>query len=65
MRAHDIPITDPELPGAGDRPGNMRIEGRFNTMLRDQVENDPGYKAAIAACQDKLPNNNNDDKKDG
>jgi hypothetical protein len=49
MRAHDIPITDP-LPD-----GNMKINGRFENITRTQVEADPVYKAAITACQDKLP----------
>jgi hypothetical protein len=53
MREHDIPITDPET--GGDRPGNMRIEGRFENITRDQLEADPIYQAAFTACKDKLP----------
>ncbi len=53
MREHDIPITDPQI--GGDRPGNMRIEGRFTGITRDQLEADPIYQAAFAACKDKLP----------
>ncbi|GIH03566.1 hypothetical protein Rhe02_16330 [Rhizocola hellebori] len=53
MREHDIPVTDPQI--GGDRPGNMRIGGRFEDVTRDQLEADPVYKAAYAACKDKLP----------
>jgi hypothetical protein len=51
MRAHDIPITDP-LPN-----GNMKINGRFEHVTRTQLEADPVYIAAMAACQEKLPVN--------
>jgi hypothetical protein len=54
MRQHDIPITDPQV--GGDRPGDMLIQGRFENVTREQLEADPDYKAAFAACQDKLPN---------
>ncbi|MFC0551306.1 hypothetical protein ACFFHJ_10490 [Planotetraspora thailandica] len=50
MRAHDIEMTD---PAAVD--GNMVIKGRFANVTRAQLESDPVYKAAIAACKDKLP----------
>jgi hypothetical protein len=53
MRAHDIPITDPQV--GGDRPGNMRIGGRFEDVTRAQLEADPVYQAAMEACKDKLP----------
>jgi hypothetical protein len=53
MREHDIPITDPQV--GGDRPGNMTIGGRFENITREQLEADPAYKAAHAACKDKLP----------
>jgi hypothetical protein len=49
MREHDIPITDP-LPN-----GNMKINGRFDHVTRTQLEADPVYIAAMAACRDKLP----------
>ncbi|WP_027345677.1 hypothetical protein [Hamadaea tsunoensis] len=49
MRAHDIPMTDP-LPD-----GNMQINGRFEHVTRTQLEADPVYIAAMAACKDKLP----------
>jgi hypothetical protein len=49
MRDHDIPITDP-LPN-----GNMKINGRFEHVTRTQLEADPVYIAAMAACKDKLP----------
>jgi hypothetical protein len=51
MREHDIPMTDP-LPN-----GNMKINGRFEHGTRAQMEADPVYIAAIAACHDKLPDN--------
>jgi hypothetical protein len=34
----------------------MIIGGRLGNLNRTQVEADPGYKAAYAACKDKLPN---------
>jgi hypothetical protein len=49
MRAHDIPITDP-LPN-----GNMKINGRFEHVTRTQLEADPVFVEAMAACKDKLP----------
>lgn len=54
MRAHDIPMTDPQV--GGDRPGNMTIGGRFENVSRDQLNADPAFKAALEACKDKLPN---------
>lgn len=55
MRAHDIEVSDPELPGAGTHPGNMVIGGRLAGATRDGLANDPGYQSALAACRDKLP----------
>jgi hypothetical protein len=49
MRAHDIEMTDPTSDG------DMQINGRFEHVTRAQLENDPGYKAAMTACKDKLP----------
>jgi hypothetical protein len=49
MRAHDIEMTDP------DPNGNMQINGRLRRVTRAQLDSDPGYKAATAACKDKLP----------
>jgi hypothetical protein len=49
MRAHDIEMTDP-LPN-----GNMKIGGRLAFVTRAELQADPGYQAATAACQDKLP----------
>jgi hypothetical protein len=49
MRAHAIEMSDP-LP-----TGNMTILGRLEHVTRTQLNNDPGYKAALEACKDKLP----------
>jgi hypothetical protein len=49
MRAHGIEITDPLADG------NMRIGGRLENVSRDQLEADPTFQAAQAACKDKLP----------
>jgi hypothetical protein len=64
MRAHDIEMSDPELPGEGTHPGNMRIGGRLDKVSKAQLNSDPAFQAAMAACRDKLPNNSAD-KKDG
>jgi hypothetical protein len=53
MRAHDIEVSDPDT--TGDRAGNMIIGGRLRDVTRAQLEADPGYQAALAACQEKLP----------
>jgi hypothetical protein len=53
MRAHDIEVSDPEPSG------NMRVGGRLANVTRAQLENDPGYQAAYAACKDKLPTETN------
>jgi hypothetical protein len=49
MRAHDIDMSDPTPTGA------MTIGGRLEHVTRAQLNNDPGFKAAEAACRDKLP----------
>jgi hypothetical protein len=49
MRTHKIEMTDP-LPD-----GNMKIKGRFEHANRAQLQADPVYKAAMAACRDRLP----------
>jgi hypothetical protein len=54
LRANGIDASDPQV--GGDRPGNIIIGGRLGNLNRTQVEADPGYKAAMAACKDKLPN---------
>jgi hypothetical protein len=58
MRAHDIDISDPDT--TGPRPGNMVIRGRLEYLSRAQVEADPGYKVAMNACKDKLPDGSPD-----
>jgi hypothetical protein len=50
MRAHGIQMSDPD-PATGDMP----IGGRLAHVTRAQLNNDPGYKAAFAACKSKLP----------
>jgi hypothetical protein len=59
MRAHDIEMTDP-LPD-----GNMLIKGRLERVTRSQLEADPGYQAAMAACRDRLPPERNTKPGDG
>jgi signal transduction histidine kinase len=49
MRAHDIDMSDP------DPTGNMQIGGRLADLNKAQVDNDPGYRVTLAACQDELP----------
>jgi len=51
MRAHDIDMSDPTPTG------DTIIGGRLAHVTRAQLHNDPGYKAAMAACTDKLPAN--------
>jgi hypothetical protein len=46
MRAHDIDMSDPD-----PKTGNMTT----GYVTRDQEQNDPAFKAASAACRDKLP----------
>ena len=57
MRAHDVEMTDP-----APADGNMKIKGRFANVTRAQLDSDPVYKAAIAACEDKLPQEQKDGK---
>jgi hypothetical protein len=47
MRAHGIDMADPTPDG------QMHLGGRLAHATRAQVFNDPGYKAAFAACKDK------------
>jgi hypothetical protein len=54
LRAHDIDASDPQV--GGSRPGDIIIGGRLEHLSRTQLEADPGWKAAMAACRDKLPN---------
>ena len=49
MRAHGIQVSDP------DRTGDMNIGGRLEHVTRAQLHADPGFKAALRACKDKLP----------
>ena len=49
MRAHGIDMSDPTP--TGDTP----LSGRLANATRAQVQNDPGFKAAQAACKNKLP----------
>jgi hypothetical protein len=50
MREHNIEMTDPD-----PNTGRSQFQGRFANANRDQILNDPTYKAAEAACKDKLP----------
>ena len=49
MRARGIDMSDPQPNG------DLVIHGRLAHVTRAQLENDPGFKAAQAACKDKLP----------
>jgi len=49
MRARGIDMSDPQPNG------DLVIHGRLAHVTRAQLENDPGFKAAQAACRDKLP----------
>lgn len=49
MREHGIEMTDPD-----PNTGRSTFQGRFANAGRDQILNDPIYKAAEAACKDKL-----------
>lgn len=53
MREHDIAMSDPITEG--ERVGNMKIRGRLEFVTREQLDADPGYQAAYAACKAKLP----------
>jgi hypothetical protein len=57
MRAHDIDMSDPETTGTNI--GNIVLRGRLANVSRTELDNDPGYKAAMEACKDKLPANAN------
>jgi hypothetical protein len=50
MRAHAIEMTDPD-----PTTGKSQFGGRLANASRDQILNDPTYKAADAACRNKLP----------
>jgi hypothetical protein len=45
MRAHGVELSDPD-----PNTGKSQLQGRFAGMNRDQINNDPTYKAAGAAC---------------
>jgi hypothetical protein len=49
MRQHGIQLTDPD-----PNTGKSQLTGRLAQSSRDQIQNDPTYKAADTACQDKL-----------
>jgi hypothetical protein len=53
MRAHDIDMSDPETTGPDI--GSIVIRGRLANASRTELDNDPVYKVAMAACKDKLP----------
>jgi hypothetical protein len=48
MREHGVELTDPD-PGTG----KSQFGGRFANVGKDQILNDPTYKAAETACKDK------------
>lgn len=49
MREHGIEITDPD-----PSTGKSQYGGRLANASKDQILNDPTYKAADTACKDKL-----------
>jgi len=49
MRAHGVDSSDPD-----PNTGKSQLQGRFANMSRDQILNDPTYKAADAACEGPL-----------
>jgi hypothetical protein len=49
MREHGVELTDPD-----PSTGKSQFGGRLANSTRDQILNDPTYKAADAACKDKL-----------
>lgn len=49
MRDHGVELTDPD-----PNTGKSQFGGRFANADRNQILNDPTYKAADAACKDKL-----------
>jgi hypothetical protein len=54
MRAHGIDMSDPD-----PTTGNMTTDA----ATRDQQQNDPTFQAAWAACRDKLPAEEKQQKK--
>lgn len=50
MRAHGIESSDPD-----PNTGKSTVQGRLANATRDQLQADPGYRAAQEACKDKLP----------
>lgn len=51
MREHGVEMTDPD-----PTTGNGQYTGRFATMSKTEIMNDPTYKTAQAACQSILDN---------
>jgi hypothetical protein len=51
MREHGVEMTDPD-----PTTGNGQYAGRFANMSKTQIQNDPTYKTAQAACQSILDN---------
>ncbi|MGI5239353.1 hypothetical protein [Dactylosporangium sp. CA-139066] len=49
MRDHGVEVSDPDPD-----TGKSHFGGRFANVGKDQILNDPIYKAADAACKDKL-----------
>jgi hypothetical protein len=49
MRERGIEMTDPDPV-----TGKSQLGGRLANATRDQIVNDPTYKAADAACSDQL-----------
>lgn len=49
MRQHGIDMTDPD-----PSTGKSQLQGRLAHADRAQIQNDPTYNSADAACQDKL-----------
>jgi hypothetical protein len=43
--------------------GGMTIAGRLEHVIRAQLLDDPGFKAAETACRDKLPARERQQKK--
>jgi hypothetical protein len=53
MREHGVEMTDPD-----PTTGNSQFGGRFASLSKEQIQNDPTYKTAQAACReivDKAP----------
>jgi hypothetical protein len=51
MREHGVETTDPD-----PNTGKSQFAGRFANLSREQIQNDPTYKAAQTACQPILDN---------